>query len=161
MRHLSARRFPDQITRTRSLTGAYNEYGEYVEGAVRFTVLRCSVQPIELDDDDIAGGSQLTDRLRIYLPSGEEAEVISFGRSDNFRWGKDVFRWDADIFRWREGSTRGQVGDTGAVLRAAFEDSTADRIEYGGVSYVISESRSWPARRNIPSHTRAVALRQT
>ena len=109
----------------------------------------------------LLAGSQLTDRLRIYLPSGEEAEVISFGRSDNFRWGKDVFRWNADLFRWREGQTRGQVGDTAAVLRAAFEDSVADRIEYGGVEYVVEESRSWPASSRSPSHTRATALRQT
>ena len=71
MTRLAIRRFPDEVTRKRALPGMYNDYGEYVSGAIRETVFRCSVQPLALDDTDIAGGAMLTERLRIYIPTGE------------------------------------------------------------------------------------------
>lgn len=42
------------------------------------------------------------------------------------------------------------------ALSAAFDDSRADEVLYGGNEYVVEESRSWPG-----SHTRATLLRQT
>ena len=149
MRRLPIRRFNDEITRKRSLPSMYNEYGEYVSGAVRETVFRCSVQPRALDDDDQAGGASLVERLRIYIPTGEGGAIITL---DAFRWGNDLFKWGNDTFRY---SSLDYVNETGALLRAAFDDSVADRICYDGIDYVIEESRSWP------SHTRATALRQT
>ena len=41
------------------------------------------------------------------------------------------------------------------ALAAAFEDSTADVVVYGGIEYVVTESQSWPG-----SHTKAVLLRE-
>ena len=149
MTRLAIRRFPDEVTRKRALPGMYNDYGEYVSGAIRETVFRCSVQSLALDDNDIAGGVSLIERLRVYIPTGEGGAIITL---DLFRWGDDVFKWGADTFR---GQTRDYVNESGALLRAAFDDSVADRIDYDGRDYVIEESRSWP------SHTRATALRQT
>lgn len=149
MTRLAIRRFPDEVTRKRALPGMYNDYGECVSGAIRETVFRCSVQPLALDDNDIAGGAMLTERLRIYIPTGEGGAIITL---DRFVWGDDVFKWGADIFR---GQSRDYVNESGALLRAAFDDAVADRIDYGGTDFVIEESRSWP------SHTRATALRQT
>ena len=103
----------------------------------------------QVDDTDIAGGAMLTERLRIYIPTGEGGAIITL---DRFVWGDDVFKWGADIFR---GQSRDYVNESGALLRAAFDDAVADRIDYGGTDFVIEESRSWP------SHTRATALRQT
>ena len=149
MTRLAIRRFPDEVTRKRSLPGMYNDFGEYVTGAVRETIFRCSVQPRALDDDDQAGGAQLTERLRIYVPTGDGGAIITL---DRFLWGDDVFKWGEDTFR---GQSREYVNESGALLRAAFEDSVADRTCYDGTDFVIEESRSWP------SHTRATALRQT
>ena len=149
MTRLAIRRFPDEVTRKRALPGMYNDYGEYVSGAIRETVFRCSVQPLALDDNDIAGGVSLIERLRVYIPTGEGGAIITL---DLFRWGDDVFKWGEDTFRF---SSLDYVNETGALLRAAFDDSVADRIDYDGRDYVIEESRSWP------SHTRATALRQT
>ena len=149
MRYLALRRFPDEITRKRALPGMFNEYGEYVTGAIRETAFRCSVQPIDLEDTDAAGGVQLTERLKIYVPTGDGGSIIIL---DFFRWGDDYFKWDDDVF---PGQTREAVNEAGAILRAAFEDSVADRIVYDRLEYVIEESRSWS------THTRATALRQT
>ena len=149
MRSLALRRFPDSITRKRALPGMFNQFGEYVSGAVRETVFRCSVQPLALDDNDIAGGVSLIERLRVYVPTGDGGSIITL---DQFRWGNDLFKWGADTFR---GQSREAVNESGALLRAAFDDSVADRIDYDGTEFLIEESRSWP------THTRATALRQT
>ena len=42
------------------------------------------------------------------------------------------------------------------ALRAAFDDSIADRVVIDGREFVVEESRSWPG-----SHTRATILRAT
>ena len=149
MRALALRRFPDSITRKRALPGMYNQFGEYVESAIRSTVFRCLVQPMALGDEDIADGVMLTERLKIYIPTGEGGAIITL---DTFTWGTDVFKWGEDTFR---GQSREAVNEAGALLRAAFEDSVADRVDIDGRDFVIEESRSWP------THTRATALRQT
>ena len=41
------------------------------------------------------------------------------------------------------------------ALSAAFDDSTADRVEVDGVEYVVEESQSWRGH-----HTSAVLLRE-
>ena len=68
MSALAIRRFPDVITRRRQGPGDYNEYGEWVEGAVVQTELKASVQPLKLEDSDLVGGVQLSERLRVYVP---------------------------------------------------------------------------------------------
>ena len=42
------------------------------------------------------------------------------------------------------------------ALRAAFDDSIADRVVIAGREFVVEEARSWPG-----SHTRATILRAT
>lgn len=42
------------------------------------------------------------------------------------------------------------------ALRAAFDDSIADRVVIDGREFIVEESRSWPN-----SHTRATVLRET
>ena len=97
----------------------------------------------------LGGGVSLIERLRIYIPTGDGGAIITL---DRFRWGNDLFKWGEDTFR---GQSRDFVNETGALLRAAFEDSIADRIDYEGRAFVVEESRSWA------THTRATALRQT
>ena len=41
-------------------------------------------------------------------------------------------------------------------LVAAFEDSKADKVLWGGKTYIVEESRSWPG-----GHCRATLLRET
>ena len=69
MSALAIRRFPDTITRRRQEPGDYNLYGEWVEGAMVGTVLAASVQPLKLEDSDLVGGVQLSERLRVYVPA--------------------------------------------------------------------------------------------
>ena len=70
MRHLSARRFPDTITRRRQAPGSRNSFGEYVQGAVTETDFPASVQPIALEDVDAPEGQRLLRRLKVYVPEG-------------------------------------------------------------------------------------------
>ena len=65
---LSFRRFPDTIIRRRSGAGGYVS-GEWVPDADAETELRASVQPITLEDADIAGGVQLVERLKVFVPA--------------------------------------------------------------------------------------------
>ena len=65
---LAPRRFPETIVRRRQGAGGYNQFGEFVEGTVVETELRASVQPLLLEDSDIAGGAQLQHRLKVYVP---------------------------------------------------------------------------------------------
>ena len=64
----SPRRFPGTITRRRQGVGDRNTAGEYVPGTMTETDFRASVQPLELEDSDIAGGASLEERLRVYVP---------------------------------------------------------------------------------------------
>ena len=67
---LSFRRFPDTITRRRSGAGSYVN-GEWVLGSETEVDLRAAVQPLALEDADFAGGAQLQERLKVYLPASE------------------------------------------------------------------------------------------
>ena len=77
MTALPLRRFPETITRRRQGPGDYNNYGEFEEGPVVETDFRASVQPLNLGDDDLEGGSQLVVRLKAYVPV-EDALVAAF-----------------------------------------------------------------------------------
>lgn len=72
---LAARRFPDTITRRRQGPGDYSEVGQWVPGPITETELRASVQPLDLADNDIEGGSQLTERLKVYV--GEPDALVA------------------------------------------------------------------------------------
>ena len=74
---LSARRFPDRITRRRQEPGGRNEFGEFVPGAVVETPFPASVQPLAIEDKDFVGGSQLSERMKCYIPE-PDALVAAF-----------------------------------------------------------------------------------
>ena len=67
---LSFRRFPDTITRRRSAPGRF-VLGEWMPGSETEVDLRAAVQPLALEDADFAGGAQLQERLKVYLPASE------------------------------------------------------------------------------------------
>ena len=75
---LSARRFPQTITRKRQTPGTRNRFGEFVPGEVTTTELRASVQPISLEDEDVLEGSRLLERLKVYVPE-PDALIAAFG----------------------------------------------------------------------------------
>ena len=77
---LAARRFPDTLTRKRTMPGHRNEFGEYVEGSVEETTLRASVQPMSLEDADDAGGVSVSERLSVYVP---EPDALSAAFEDS------------------------------------------------------------------------------
>ncbi len=150
VRAISQRRFPDVITRRRTLPGAYNEYGKFIAGAIRETELRASVQPLSIEDKDFAGGAQERERVKVYVPSGPVEQLIE---SDTLTWGGEQLDWASAPLSW---GRIVQNESPGVALQAAFEDSQADRVAVAGVEYVVEESRYWPR-----SHTRAILLRET
>ena len=150
VRAISKRRFPDVITRRRTLPGTFNEFGEFVDGPIRETELRASVQPLSIKDADFVGGAQLQARVKVYVPSGPVELIIE---SDTLTWGGQPLDWASAPLSW---GRIVQNESPGVALQAAFEDSTADRVEVDGAEYVVEESRFW-AR----SHTRAILLRET
>ena len=73
----SRRRFPHSITRKRQAAGAFNDFGEFVAGAVEETTLRANVQPLGNEDEDVVEGSRLDERLKVYVPE-PDALVAAF-----------------------------------------------------------------------------------
>ncbi len=150
MRAVSQRRFPDLVTRRRTMPGARNEFGEFVDGAVRESTLRASVQPLSIKDADFVGGAQERARVKVYIPSAAIETVIE---QDILTWGGQPLDWAAAPLSW---GRIVQNESPGVALVAAFSDSSADRVEVAGTEYVVEESRYWPR-----SHTRAILLRET
>ena len=74
---LALRRFPQTITRKRQDPGQYDSFGEFQTGAIVETEFRASVQPLKLGDEDIAGGEQLAEKMKVYVPS-EKALLAAF-----------------------------------------------------------------------------------
>ena len=151
MNALSPRRFPDTIVRRRQGPGGRNRFGEFEPGATVETLLRASVQPLDLEDRDISGeGARLVERLKVYVLAGVEYVV---GAADSFTWNGDALTWGGDALTWG-GAARFDPTDP-PMLAAAFEDREADEVEYGGRTFTVVESRAWP------THTRATLLRET
>ena len=61
-------RFPHRIVRRRQAPGSTNAFGEFVPGAITEVTFAASVQPLKLDDSDIAGGVALEERWVAYIP---------------------------------------------------------------------------------------------
>ena len=74
---LSPRRFPDTITRRRTGAATTNAFGEYVPGMTVETEFRANVQPLGVEDSDLVGGTQLSDRRVVYIPK-RDALVAAF-----------------------------------------------------------------------------------
>ena len=64
----SPRRFPDKITRRRQAPGATNSFGEFQPGATTEVTFAASVQPLKLEDSDLAGGVSLVERWVVFVP---------------------------------------------------------------------------------------------
>ena len=91
MSKLAPRRFPDRITRLRTLEGGRNKAGEWLPGEVDETELRASVQPVALEDSDIAGGVSVVERIKVYVPEPDSL-MAAFDEveADRVRWqGRD------------------------------------------------------------------------
>ena len=69
---LSLRRFPNEIVRRRQSAGDHDINGRWQPGEIVEAILPASVQPLNLADDDLAGGAQLVERLKIFCPVGLE-----------------------------------------------------------------------------------------
>ena len=63
------RRFPDTITRRRRSPVDYNRFGDRVRAYMVETEMRCTVQPLSLEDKDLVSGAQLVERLKVFVPS--------------------------------------------------------------------------------------------
>ena len=149
MTALARRRFPHTVTRRRQAPGDWNNNGEWIPGEVVESELRASVQPLALTDDELEGGSQLVDRLKIFVPAAPDIKLVP----NRLTWGDDQISWGADSLLFGARAEHG--GDTGPALLAAFDDREADRVVYAGAEYVVEETRNWP------DHTRATLLRET
>ena len=62
-------------------------FGEFIEGTITEVELPASVQPLDLQDADIAGGVSLVERLRIYVP---EPDALRAAFDDA---GADAVAW--------------------------------------------------------------------
>ena len=145
---LATRRFPDTIVRRREMPGRYNDYGEWEPGPTVDVELRASVQPLALEDADLAGGVQLQHRLKVYaLPRRERVSDAAA----TLLWNGDPLTWNGEVLTWGAGS---EVFDRHAIA-AAFEAAGADKVLWQGAVYIVEESRTWP------TFTRATLLRET
>ena len=54
-----------------------NDFGEFVPGDVVETAFRANVQPLAIEDTDFVGGSQLSERMKCYIPE-PDALVAAF-----------------------------------------------------------------------------------
>lgn len=139
----------EEVTRLRQAPGR-RVAGVWTPGETTEATLLASVQPLDLEDADFAGGSQLRDRVKAYVPFLEHVA----GTADRLRWGDDVLLWGADVLTW--GGDGGLRETSDAPLAAAFDDAAADRVRLAdGTEYVVEESRAWG------SHVEAVLLRET
>lgn len=106
MSRLSLRRFPESVTRRRQEPGYRDERGRWVPGIVNTVAMRASVQPLDLEDSDIAGGVQLSERLKIYVPE-ENALVAAFEdrEADEVIYGGETYTV-IESRSWQGGHTR-------------------------------------------------------
>ena len=145
---LSPRRFRDIIIRRRSLPGMRDGFGEWQAGATMDVELRASVQPLKLEDVDLAGGVQLTQRLKCYVLPRRERTSAAVA---TLLYNGDPLTFHGDPLTLFEGS---EITDRHA-LAAAFEAAGADKVIVEGAVYVVESSRTWP------TFTRATLLRET
>ena len=85
-------RFPHRIVRRRQEPGATTPFGEFQEGAITEVTFAASVQPLKLDDADIAGGVSLHERWVAFLP---EPDALRAAFED--READHVIAFDTDF----------------------------------------------------------------
>ena len=98
-RRLALRRFPHEVIRRRQAPGAFNEYGEYVEGGTITAVLPASIQPILLSDINAAAGVSLLARLAVFVPVGIE-RVVAAGENAGLEWAGEELTWNGEPLTW-------------------------------------------------------------
>ena len=128
-----------------------NEFGEVEPGQIVRTILPALVQPASLEDLNLEGGVQLSERLRVYIPTDIErhitaAEVVTF-RGQTLLLGGQPLTW---------GGATGLVSGDANPLAAAFDDRGGDEVEIGAITFVVEETQLWQG-----SHCRAILLRET
>ena len=148
---LALRRFPDEVVRRRQGPGDFNEFGEFVAGAVVETIFPARVLPLSLEDSDFVGGVGLVGRLKVFVPRGTARRR---GQGDALTWNGDALTWNGVPLRWG-GGDGALIEDDSIPFLAAFDDRQADVLVHAGVEYVVEESQSWPR------YTRAIVLRET
>ena len=151
MRRPAIRRFPNEVIRRRVGPESYNEFGEHVPGAVVTAILPGAIEPVSLEDNELVGGQQLSERIRVFVPTGVERVV---GTGDVLTWAGDDLRWNGEPLTW--GGISGLVPGDREPLVAAFEDRTGDEVEYASTFYVVEETQTWPGL-----YCRAILLRQS
>ena len=150
-RRLALRRFPNEVVRRREGPGDFDEYGEFVAGAIVETIFPARVLPVTLEDSDFVGGVSLLERLKVFVPRGIARRR---GEGDALTWNGDALTWNGDALRWG-GGDGAIIPDDSIPFLAAFDDRQADVLVYAGIEYTVEESQDWPR------YTRAIVLRET
>ena len=152
---LAPRRFPDTITRKRTAPGGFVR-GSYQPGATTETELAASVQPLALEDSDLVGGSQLVERLKVYIPE-EDALVAAadwcIPESDPARDETLDELVDRDLLTETAADAFRAGGSRADETQLAF---AADDVVFRLATFTVEESRSWPG-----GHTRATVVRSS
>ena len=151
-RRIPLRRFHQEVVRRRQGPGGRDDVGEYQEGPLVRTILPALVQPISLEDNNLVGGVQLSERLTIHVPVAVQRTIEA---ADALTWNDGVLSWNGSPLNW--GKVIGELipAETNP-LAAAFLDRGADEVEYDDITYVVVESQLWTG-----SHCRAILLRET
>ena len=90
---LAFRRFPDTITRLRSEGPYQDDFGRPIAPVTVETDMKCSVQPLSLEDSDFVGGTQLIELIKVYVPAGQGDLQAAFdqGLADKVLYKGDVY----------------------------------------------------------------------
>ena len=129
--------------------------GQYEPGPVTETDLRCSVQPLDVEDSDFAGGSRLEERLKVYVPR-RDALLAAFDVCVPETDPERSAALDALVARDLLTAAAADEFRPGG----ANEDETqvafiADMVRHDLADYVVEESRLWAG------HTRAILVRSS
>ena len=151
MRRPAIRRFPHEVIRRRAGPELRNDFGEVERGVIVRTILPALIQPASLEDVNLEGGVQLSERLRVYIPTGIERRITAT-EPVTYRGRNVLLRGEPVTFGGRAGLVSGDANP----LAAAFDDRGGDEVEIGAIIYVVEESQLWAG-----SHCRAILFRET
>ena len=129
--------------------------GQYEPGPVTETDLRCSVQPLDVEDSDFAGGSRLEERLKVYVPR-RDALLAAFDVCVPETDPDRASALDELVARGLLSAAAADEFRTGGAQEDETQIAfTADTVRHDLADYVVEESRLWSA------HTRAVLVRSS
>ena len=148
--NLFAARWPHNVVRRRQEPGRRNDLGEWEPGQIVRSILPAMTQPASLQDVNLEGGVQLSERLRVYVPVGISRRIVP---GDTLRWHGQVLTLHGEALTWGGGTV--DVMDA-MPLAAAFEDREADSVEVDTRVFAVEESMLWSG-----DHVRAILLRET